>query len=85
MSSTLSGLFSLNWSRDIINEVKKNFKILEEKYTFFNLNLPTSIDEIKLFEKKNFGLSINVYELERKEKIRKKITNNNKKILIHFK
>lgn len=42
-----------------------NYTIHEEKYDFTGINFPTPLHEIKIFEKKNPNVSVNVYGLQK--------------------
>lgn len=45
--------------------VGENYKVYEEKYDFSGSNFPTPLYDIKIFEKKNPDIAINVYGLEK--------------------
>ncbi|XP_025204869.1 uncharacterized protein LOC112601440 [Melanaphis sacchari] len=55
------------------NQVAKNYTLHEEKYNFSNLTFPTPITEIKIFEKNNQNVSVNVYGLKKQKKGEKHI------------
>ena len=55
------------------NQVAENYTLHEEKYNFSNLTFPTPIAEIKIFEKNNQNVSINVYSFKKEKKSEKHI------------
>jgi len=44
--------------------VAENYTSYEEQYNFSNLTFPTPITEIKIFEKNNLDVSVNVFGLK---------------------
>jgi hypothetical protein len=44
--------------------VEENYKIYEDKYNFSEITFPTPLNEIRIFEKNNINVSINVYSLK---------------------
>ena len=55
------------------NQVAENYTLHEEKYNFSDLTFPTPIAEIKIFEKNNQNVSVNVYGLKKQKKDEKLI------------
>lgn len=53
--------------------VGENYTVHEDKYNFSSFQLPTSLSEIKVFEKNNQDVSVNVYGLKQKKKNPRKI------------
>uniref|UniRef100_A0A2S2NB19 DNA-directed DNA polymerase n=1 Tax=Schizaphis graminum TaxID=13262 RepID=A0A2S2NB19_SCHGA len=46
--------------------IENNYTSLEEKYNFSGITFPTKLHEVKIFEKNNPNVSVNVYGLEKK-------------------
>ncbi|XP_026815430.1 uncharacterized protein LOC113555237 isoform X2 [Rhopalosiphum maidis] len=55
------------------NLVAENYTSHEEKYNFTDLTFPTPIEKIKIFEKNNQNVSVNVYSLKKQKKSEKHI------------
>lgn len=49
--------------------VNENYTLHENKYNFTDINFPTSLNDIKIFEKNNLNVSVNVYALKEKNVI----------------
>ncbi|KAL4143453.1 hypothetical protein QTP88_005784 [Uroleucon formosanum] len=60
-------------SGKVKNQVAENYTLHEEKYNFSDLTFPTPIAEIKIFEKNNQNVSVNVYGLKKQKKGEKHI------------
>lgn len=47
------------------DRVNENYTIHEDKYNFNGLSFPTPLNEIKIFEKQNPNVSVNIYGLKK--------------------
>lgn len=53
-------------TKQSVYRVSKNYSQHENKYNFEGISFPTPLHQVKIFERNNLNVSVNVYRLEKK-------------------